>query len=66
MGGFARGYLALSLGERVSGDGVFISRRWTGEGSLPGVAERPNSNGKRQDSNGLQITDVSNPKPFAI
>jgi hypothetical protein len=28
------GYTALSLGERVSGDGVFISRRRTGEGLL--------------------------------
>jgi hypothetical protein len=26
---------ALSLGERVSRDGVFISRRGTGEGFLP-------------------------------
>ena len=26
---------ALSLGERVSGDGVFSSRRRTGEGSVP-------------------------------
>jgi hypothetical protein len=24
------------------------------------------ANGKRQNSNGLQFTDVSNPKPFAI
>jgi len=28
---------ALSLGERVSGDGVFSSRRRTGEGSLRGA-----------------------------
>jgi len=29
------GNLALSLGERVSGDGAFSSRRRTGEGFLP-------------------------------
>jgi len=37
---------ALSLGERVSGDGAVISRRRTGEGFLPSVAERAKSNGK--------------------
>jgi hypothetical protein len=39
---------ALSLGERVSRDGAFSSRRGTGEGSLLSVAERANSKGKRQ------------------
>jgi len=39
---------ALSLGERVSSGGVFISRRRTGEGLLPSVTIRANSDGKIQ------------------
>jgi hypothetical protein len=55
----------------VARDGVFSCRRGSGEGSLPFFAvlrkERiQTANGKRQNSNGLQFTDVSNPKPFAI
>jgi hypothetical protein len=52
----------------VSGEGAVISRRRTGEGSLASSSrsERANSNGKRQNSNGLQFADFSNPKPFAI
>jgi hypothetical protein len=57
---------ALSFGERVSGDGAFVSRRWTGEGSLPRFAERAISNGKWQNSNRLQFVDFSNPKPFDL
>ena len=37
--GARAGNIALSLGERVSGDGAFSSRRRTGEGSLPPPGE---------------------------
>jgi len=55
----------------VSGDGAFSGRRRTGEGLLPFFAVLRNeriqtANGKRQNSNGLQFADISNPKPFAI
>jgi len=35
IGAARAGNIALSLGERVSGDGAFSSRRRTGEGFLP-------------------------------
>jgi hypothetical protein len=55
----------------VDRDGAVISRRGPGEGCLPFFAvlreERiQTANGKRQNSNGLQFTNVSNPKQFAI
>jgi hypothetical protein len=55
----------------VARGGAFFSRRGPGEGFLPFLVvlreERMQTvNGKRQNSNGLQFTDVSNAKPFAI
>ena len=54
-----------------------ISRSLKGEGSFRGSSEpvesqnaitkaKGNSNGKWQNSNGLQFADFSNPRPFAI
>jgi hypothetical protein len=38
--------IALSLGERVACGGVFTSHRRSGEGFVPSVDERANSNGE--------------------
>jgi hypothetical protein len=52
----------------VSRDGAFISRRGTGEGALPVVKERANSNGKWQMAKfkWFAIWNLPNLKPFAI